>query len=89
MFGLTGVSENTCMNKTSSHLCCHDEAGGSRVDGDVTGHQPHILELLIHLSVLLVGQGLDWAGEDDSLLLSESQCYGISERRAKQVRPVG
>lgn len=64
----------------TSHLCCHDEAGGSGVDGDVTGHQPHVLEFLIHLPVFLVGEGLDGTGEDHSLFLSESQCNGIPVR---------
>ena len=66
--------------KRDSNLCCHDEAGSGGVDGDVTGHESHILELFIHLSVLLVGEGLDGAGEDDPLLLSESERYGISTR---------
>lgn len=62
------------------HLCCHDKAGGSGVDGDVTSHQPHVLEFLIHLSVFLVGEGLDGTGEDHSLFLSERQCNGIPAR---------
>lgn len=67
---------STCNNvsaphKTVAHLCCHDEARGGGVDGDVTGHQSHVLKLFVHLSVLLVGEGLDGAGEDHSLLLSE------------------
>lgn len=64
----------------TSHLCGHDEAGGSGVDGDVTGHQTHILEFLIHLPVLLVGEGLDGTGEDHSLFLSERQCNGVPVR---------
>lgn len=71
---------------TLSYLCCHDEAGGGGVDGDITSHQSHILELLIHLSVLLVGEGLDGAGENHSLLLSEGQCNGIPARQINQVR---
>lgn len=63
-----------------SHLCCHDEAGSGGVDGDVSSHQTDILELFIHLSVFLVGQSLDGAGEDHSLLLSEGQSNGISAR---------
>lgn len=62
------------------HLCCHDKTGGSGVDGDVTSHQPHVLEFLIHLSVFLVGEGLDGTGEDHSLFLSERQCNGIPAR---------
>lgn len=62
----------------SFHLGCHDETGGSGVDCDITRHQTHVLKLFIHLSVFLVGQGLDRAGEDDSLLLSEGQSDGIS-----------
>ena len=56
---------------TITHLCCHDKAGGSGVDGDVTSHQSHILELFVHFSVFLVGEGFDGAGKDHSLLLSE------------------
>lgn len=66
-----------------SHLCCHDETRCSGVDGDVPRHQPHILELFEHLSILLVGEGFDGAGEDNSLLLSESQSYGIPRRKTK------
>lgn len=54
------------------YLSGHDKAGGSGVDGDITGHQANILELFVHLSVLLVTQGLDGAGEDDPLLLPQS-----------------
>lgn len=72
---------------TASYLCCHDEAGGGGVDGDITSHQSHILELFVHLSVLLVGQGLDGAGEDHSLLLSEGQCNGISTRGGFKSKP--
>lgn len=74
---------------TLSYLCCHDEAGGGGVDGDITSHQSNILELLIHFPVLLVGEGLDGAGKDHSLFLSEGQCNGIStegEQRVNQVR---
>lgn len=80
------TSDKTVINLQSSlsynftHLCCHDKAGGSGVDGDVAGHQPHILEFLIHLPVFLVGEGLDGTGEDHSLFLSESQCNGIPVR---------
>lgn len=69
--------------KTPPHLCCHDEAGGCRVNGDITSHQSHILELLIHLPVLLVGKSLDGAGKDHPLLLSKGQCYSISRRKKK------
>lgn len=72
---------------TVSHLCCHDEAGGGGVDGDITGHQPYILKLFVHLSVLLVGKGLDGAGEDHSLLLSKGQCNGISTSRGYESKP--
>lgn len=61
------------------YLCCHDETGGGGVDGDIAGHQSHILKLLVHLPVLLVGQGLDGAGEDHSLLLSERQGNSVSK----------
>lgn len=71
---------DTFSDVTESYFCCHDEAGGGGVDGDITSHQSHILELLVHLSVLLVGEGLDGAGEDHSLLLSEGQCDGIPTR---------
>lgn len=71
---------------TTPHLCCHDKAGGSGVDGDVTSHQPHVLELLIHLSVFLVGEGLDWTGENHSLFLSECQCNGIPVWRRQASR---
>lgn len=64
--------------KVTSYLGCHDEAGGSGVDGDVTGHQPHVLELFVHFSVLLVGESFDGAGEDHPLFLSEGQCNGVS-----------
>lgn len=77
-----------CNNVSNPHkivvffyLCCHDEARGSRVDGDVTCHQSYILKLFVHLSVLLVGESLDGAGEDHSLLLPESQRNGISAER--------
>ena len=60
-----------------SYLRCHDEAGSGGVDGDVAGHQAHILELFVHLPVLLVAQGLDRAGEDDPLLLPECQGDGV------------
>lgn len=64
----------------TAYLCCHDEAGGSGVDGDVASHQSDILELFVHFSVLLVGEGFDGAGEDHSLFLSEGQCNGISTK---------
>ena len=32
-------------------LRCHNQAGGSGVDGDVPGHQSHVRELLVKLSV--------------------------------------
>lgn len=60
-----------------AYLRCHDEAGGSGVDGDIASHQAHILELFVHLSVLLVGQGLDGAGEDHPLLFPECQRYSV------------
>ena len=41
-----------------SYLGGHDNAGGAGINGDVTSHQPHILELFIHLPVLLVTQSL-------------------------------
>lgn len=72
---------------TTAHLCCHDKAGGSGVDGDVPGHQPHILEFLIHLPVFLVGEGFDGTGENHSLFLSECQCNGIPVRRRQASRP--
>lgn len=68
------------LRNTVSHFCCHDETGGSGVDGDVTSHQPHVLEFLIHLPVFLVREGLDGTGEDDSLFLSERQRDGIPVR---------
>lgn len=76
-----------CNNVSTPHkifffyLCCHDEARGSGVDGDVTCHQSYILKLFVHLSVLLVGESLDGAGEDHSLLLPESQRNSISAER--------
>lgn len=73
-------------DKTAAHLCRHDEAGGGGVDGDITGHQSHILELLVHLSVLLVGEGLDGAGEDHPLLLSKGQRNGIPAGDRLRVR---
>lgn len=74
---------------TISHLCCHDKARGSGVDGDVTSHQPHVLEFLIHLPVFLVGEGLDGTGENHSLFLSECQCNGIPvwRRQASRLYP--
>lgn len=74
-------NDSAFLDIAASYLCCHYEAGGGGVDGDITSHQSHILELLIHLSVLLVGEGLDGAGEDHSLLLPEGQCNGIPTRR--------
>lgn len=71
-------------NITQSHLCSHDEAGSCGVDGDIASHQSHILELLIHLSVLLVGEGLDGAGKDHPLLLSEGQCNGVPKKKRKK-----
>ena len=41
-----------------THLGCHDEAGGTRVDGNITSHQSDILKLFIHLTILLVAKGL-------------------------------
>lgn len=70
----------TLLGITVSHLCCHHKAGSGGVDGDISSHQTNILEILIHLSVFLVGQSLDGAGEDHSLLLSEGQSNGISAR---------
>ena len=64
-----------------SYLCRHDEAGSGGVDRDVTSHQTDVLELFVHLSVLLVGQGLDGAGEDHPLLLSQCQRYSIPAGR--------
>lgn len=62
--------KNSISHKTVSHLCSHDKTRGGGVDGDVSCDQTHILKLLIHLSVLLIGERLDWACEDDSLLFS-------------------
>lgn len=85
--GCNGVMRDACCRlvcmirtlklRRGSHLCCHDKTGGGRVDGNVTSHQSHVLELFIHLSVLLVREGFDGAGEDDPLLLSKSQSDGI------------
>lgn len=69
-----------------SNLCCHDQAGCSGVDGDVSSHQTHVLKLFVHFSVFLVGQSLDGAGEDHSLFLSESQSNGISARGGYECR---
>lgn len=69
------------------YLCCHDEAGGSRVDGNIPGHQSHILKLFVHLSVLLVWESFDGAGEDYSLLLSKGQCDSVSARGGHKSKP--
>ena len=53
------------------YLSGHDKAGGSGVDGDITGHQANILELFVQLSGLLVTPGLEGAGEDYPLLPSQ------------------
>ena len=63
------------------YLCRHDEAGCGGVDGDVASHQTDVLELFVHFSVLLVGQGLDGAGEDHPLLLSQCQRYSVPAGR--------
>lgn len=72
---------------TQSHLCSHDETGSCGVDGDIASHQSHILELLIHLSVLLVGEGLDGAGKDHPLLFSEGQCNGVPKKKEEMNMP--
>lgn len=59
------------------YLSGHDEAGGSGVNGHISSHQTHILELLVHLSVLLITQGFNGAGEDHTLLLPQSQSNGV------------
>ena len=63
------------------YLCRHDEAGRGGVDGDVASHQTDVLELFVHFSVLLVGQGLDGAGEDHPLLLSQCQRNSVPAGR--------
>lgn len=60
-----------------TYLSGHDEAGRCGVDGDISGHQTHVLKLFVHLAVLLITQSFDGAGEDHTLLLSQSQSNGI------------
>jgi len=57
--------------ETQTHLCCHDQSAGSRVNGDIASHQSDILKLLKQLAVLLVTQSLDWRRVDHSLLVSQ------------------
>lgn len=55
----------------SQNLCRHDQARGTGVDGNISCHQTNIAKLLQKLSVLLVRQGLDRTGVDDTLLSSK------------------
>lgn len=58
------VKEKSKHTDTITHLSCHDNTGSTRIYGDITSHQAHILELLVHLTVLLVAESLGkWAGE--------------------------
>ena len=41
------------------NLSSHHQAGSVLLDGDVASHQSHVNELLLQLTVLLVGQSLD------------------------------
>lgn len=65
------------MSDGELYLSGHDEAGGSRVNSYVSSHQSHILELLVHLSVFLITQSFNGAGEDHSLFLPQSQSNGV------------
>lgn len=71
-------------DQDKSYLSGHNQAGGCGVDGDISSHQSHILELLIHLSVFLVTQGFDGAGENHPLLLPQGQGNGISSWTGKK-----
>mmetsp|Transcript_106651 Transcript_106651/g.306834 ORF Transcript_106651/g.306834 Transcript_106651/m.306834 type:complete len:360 (-) Transcript_106651:293-1372(-) len=55
----------------------HDHARRVRVDRDVAGHQPDILELVLQVPVLLVAQRLDRGGIDNPLLVPQSHGDGI------------
>ena len=49
---------SSILRSTIMYLCCHDDTGCTRIDGDITSHQPHILKLFLHLTVLLVTKSL-------------------------------
>lgn len=55
----------------SQNLCRHDQARRAGVDGHISCHQTNIAKLLQKLSILLVTQGFDGTGVDDTLLSSK------------------
>ena len=42
----------------SWYLSGHDNAGSARVDSHISSHQAYVLELLLHLTILLVAECL-------------------------------
>uniref|UniRef100_A0A6B0VAB1 Uncharacterized protein n=1 Tax=Ixodes ricinus TaxID=34613 RepID=A0A6B0VAB1_IXORI len=70
-------------------LCCHDEAAGAGVDGDVARHEANVLEVVRKLPKLLVAESLDWSGVNDPLLFSKAQRDGILSHDGLSGRGVG
>ena len=61
----------------STHLSGHNQCTCCRVNGDITGHQSNILELLKQLTVLLVAERLDWRRVDHSLFIPQWHGHSV------------
>ena len=59
------------MYVVTTYFSSHDETRGRGVDGDITGHQAYVVELFEQISVLLIAQGFDRRGVDDTLLVTQ------------------
>mmetsp|Transcript_99450 Transcript_99450/g.221923 ORF Transcript_99450/g.221923 Transcript_99450/m.221923 type:complete len:239 (-) Transcript_99450:36-752(-) len=59
------------------------------VDRDVARHEPHILELVLQVAVLLIAQSLDRRGVDNPLLVPKCHGDGIFSDHCLSSRGVG
>lgn len=67
--------------KKGTNLGGHNEAGGRWINGHITRHQTHVVKLLVQLTVLLIGQGLDGARVNDTLIVPQrhGNCVSASK----------
>lgn len=61
-----------------THLGGHDEARGSRVDGDISRHESNVSKIGEELSVLLVGQSLPEPKRETSASKHSPPCTALA-----------
>ena len=52
----------SAIEHTPENFRGHNQARAFRINGQITGNKTHVVELLLEVSVLLIGQGFDGGG---------------------------